>query len=55
MMPLGRKKQRFPSKVKQWLGKGVLMWWENNIPPNKTLEKRESLKRIQEEINETTI
>lgn len=28
MQPLGRKKVAFPGKTKEWLGKGVRMWWE---------------------------
>lgn len=30
MQPMGRKKIRFPGKEKQWLGKGVKMWWEDH-------------------------
>lgn len=51
MQPLGRKKQRFPHKTKEWFGKGILMWWENSIPPNKTFDKRKAETEIQREID----
>jgi hypothetical protein len=41
MQPLGRKKIRFPSKTKEWLRKGVKMWWEEiSEQPNKKRERR---------------
>ena len=38
MKPLGQFPITFPSKTKEWFGKGIRMWWEPR-EPNKTREK----------------
>lgn len=46
MQPLGRKKLRFPNKTKEWLGKGVMMWWEVICRPSKKRERQKSKREI---------
>ncbi len=57
MKPLGRTLLRFPGKTKEWLGKGVRMWWEEIAPPNKAIYERETKHLITdgtEEYNDPT-
>lgn len=53
MKPLGRKTVRFPNKTKEWFGKGIKMWWEVIVLPNKNRDKQTSKKEIEREINDT--
>lgn len=52
MNPLGRIVLKFPSKTKEWLGRGVNMWWEVIAPPNKAKYVLESKQLISEGIEE---
>lgn len=47
---MGRKKLRFPCKTKEWLGKGVLMWWESICAASKKRERRKGKQDAQREI-----
>lgn len=49
MQPMGRKKVRFPSKTKEWLGKRIKMWWEEMAPANKKAARQKAIAEIQEE------
>lgn len=52
MQPMGREKIKFPSKRKEWFGKGVKMWWEDEreFPPSKKRERQFVKKYINNEI-----
>lgn len=52
MKPLGRIVLKFPSKTKEWLGKGVRMWWEEVAQPKKAKYVLESKQLISEGIEE---
>jgi len=55
MQPLGRRKHKnFIGKLNRSFGKHLLNWWENSIPPFKAREKRDSDKRISEDLSEKT-
>lgn len=47
---MGRKKIRFPDKVKQWFGKHVLMWWETLETANKKRDRFDGKKHIMKEL-----
>lgn len=51
MQPLGRKKVKFPNKTKEWLGKGVKMWWENIVTPSKRSEKQKFKNNLNKNID----
>ena len=53
MQPIGRKKVRFPSKTKEWFGKGILMWWENITKVNKKTDRRVVKKDIYDNMGDT--
>jgi len=46
MQPMGRKKLRFPSKTKEWLGKGVMMWWEDICSVSKKRERSQAKQKV---------
>jgi hypothetical protein len=51
MQPLGRHPINFPSKTKEFFGKGIRMWWEAGHEENKAAEKRQAKKEIAKELN----
>ena len=52
MQPLGRKPKRFPGKIDYHPRKGFVNWWETEgCDANKTAEKREARKEIEDELN----
>jgi hypothetical protein len=50
MQPLGRKKITFPSKTKEWFGKGILMWWEDRLCIKKSA-RQDVKKQIKHELD----
>lgn len=50
MQPLGRKKIRFPCKTKEWLGRGIKMWWEGVAQPSKKAERQKAKAEIRKAI-----
>lgn len=52
MQPLGRKKIRFPSKTKEWLGKGVRMWWETITDSEKKTDRQHGRREIEKEMKD---
>ena len=50
MKPLGRKKVKFPSKTKAWLGKGARMWWETIAAPDKQAARQKAKRDIAADI-----
>jgi hypothetical protein len=42
MKPMGLRPLRFPSKTKEWFGKGVQMWWEAISTASKKRDRQQA-------------